>query len=184
MVMYIFVFQRDHSIQKLEDVTNTVQKTLSDLCMCNITSDNIDDEFFTCFDPSSLYVTYRARLSCVPDSHILVSYIEDWVSGGASVLVQGVQIRLDTVCPVSITSFGDGECSESPTPATSQSSSDNTSTTRSTTDNTASTTTDNTAAIIGGVVVAIVLIIAVLVFGMTVLILVWKSRHGNQKTEE
>ena len=133
--------------------------------MCNITSDNIDDEFFTCFDPSSLYVTYRARLSGVPDSHILVSYIEDWVSGGASVLVQGVQIRLDTVCPVSITSFDDGECSESPTSATSQCSS------------------DNTAAIIGGVV-AIVLIIAVLVFGMTVLILVWESRHGNQKTEE
>ena len=134
--------------------------------MCNITSDNIDGEFFTCFNPSSLYVTYRARLSGIPDGLILVSYIEDWVSGGASVLVQGVQIRLDTVCPVSITSFDDGECSESPTSASCQSSS------------------DNTAAIIGGVVVVIVLIIAVLVFGMTVLILVWKSRHGNQKTEE
>ena len=135
--------------------------------MCNITSDNIDGEFFKCFDPSSFYVTYRARLSGIPNSHILVSYIEDWVSGGASVLVQGVQIMLDSMCPTSITSFDDGECSESPTSATSQSSS------------------DNTAAIIGGVV-AIVLIIAVLVCGMAVFFMLWKSRHGilSKQTEE
>ena len=135
--------------------------------MCNITSDNIDDGFFICFDPSSLYVTYRARLSGIPDSHILVSYIEDWVSGGASVLVQGVQIKLDSVCPVSIASFDDGECSESPTSPSCQCSS------------------NNTVAIIGGVV-AIVLIIAVLVIGMSVLVLVWKSHHKNlskQKTD-
>ena len=83
--------------------------------------------------------------------------------GGASVLVQGVQFKVDCECPTSIASLDDGKCSEFPTSTTSQSPiTGNTTTT--TTDNTAATTTDKTTAIIRGVVVAIVLIIAVLAF--------------------
>ena len=165
----IFWLQGDERIfQKLEDITSVLQETLGDLCACNFTSNKIDKTFFHCFDPLSYYVTYRARLSGTPetDSHTLISHIEDWVSGGPSILVQGVLLIIDNECSVSISSVDDGECRKSPT---SQS------------------TTDNTAAVIGGVVVAIVLIIALLVFGMAVLVLVWKSRHGNlsvQKNKE
>ena len=154
-------FQSDETVQKLQDVTNEVLEELNDLCTCDITSDNIDKTSFRCFDPSSYFVTYRARLSGTPNitSHKLVSYIEDWVSGGTSIPVQGVLLRIDNECPVSIESLNDRECKETTTSSSPQSS---------------------TAAIIGGVVVAVVLIIAVLVFALTVfLVLVLKSRHGN-----
>ena len=79
------------------------------------------------------------------------------MSGGANIPVQGVLLGVDSECPVSI-AVNDGECKETPASSSSQSS---------------------TPAVIGGVVVAVVLIIAILVFAMTVLVLVWKSRHGK-----
>ena len=128
---------------------------LNELCQCGVSSDNIDGALFHCFDPSSLYVTYRARLSGTPetDGQTLVSYLENWVSGGPSISVQSILMRIDSDCPVT---FNDAECAETPV---SQS----------------STSTDNTAAIIGGVV-AVVVTVPVLIFALA---LVWRGCHGK-----
>ena len=138
--------------------------------MCDITSDNIDEGLLRCFDTSSNYVTYRARLSGFFETgrDKFISYIEDWVSGGPIVRVQGVLLEVDAGCPVSITSFNDRECVSS---SNSQSSTDDAS---------------DTTAIIGGVVIAIVLIIAVTVIITAIVIIagIRRGHHGELKVAE
>ena len=154
--------QRDESLQKLKDVTNAIEKELGDLCTCDITSNNIIEETFLCFDGSSHFVTYQAQLRGTPeaDSHTLIGYLEKWVSGEPSVLIQGVLIRIDNDCPVSITSIDDIECNKM---------------------STSSSQSYKTVGIIGGIVVASVLIIGVLVF---TLVMVWKCCHGKHSLEK
>ena len=161
--LLVRLHQIDKTEQKLEDIASAVVEELNELCQCNVSSDNIDEAFFRCFEPSSLYVTYRARLSSTPDtdSSTLVSYLESWVSGGPSITVQSIQMRIDHSCSVDIEEFDSGECVQTPA---SQS----------------STSTDNTAAIIGSTTVVVLLVIvAVLIFAV-----VWRSRHGKHKSEE
>ena len=106
-------------------------------------------------------MTFRARLggSSETDSSSLISLLESWVSGGATIIVTGVLMTVDTECSVAISSLSEGECvPDAMTTGTSSSS---------------------TGAIIGGVVgiLVVVLIIAVSVFGTVALIL--KSRRGE-----
>ena len=129
---------------------------LTDSCAeCGICSDIIDEQFFACFPESPTHVTFRARLggSSETDSVSLISLLESWVSGGATIIVTAVLMTVDAKCSVAISSLSEGEC----IPETATTSS-----------------TSNTAAIIGGVVVAVVFIIA-----LTVLIvaLVLRSRR-------
>ena len=147
--------------QKLEDITSAILEELTGSCAeCGITSDIIDRQSFVCYPESPTHVTYRARLegTSETDSGSLISLIEDWVSGGAGIIVTGVLMTVDSECSVAISSLTEGECFSSTT-SSSQSSS------------------DNTAAIIGGVVVAAFLIIAITVIAVVALIL--KYRHGN-----
>ena len=148
--------------QKLEDITSAVLEELTGSCAeCGITSDIIDRESFACYPESPTHVTYRARLegTSETDSGSLISLIEDWVSGGAGIIVTGVLMTVDSECSVAISSLSEGECSSSTTTSNSQSSS------------------DNTAAIIGGVV-AVLLIIAMSITVIAVA-LILKHCRGN-----
>ena len=111
--MYIFHAQISSVYQKLEDIANAVLEELTDSCSdCDITSDIIDKLSFSCFPESPTYVTYRARLegTSETDSGSLISLIEEWVSGGASIIVTGVLMTVDSECSVAISSFREGEC--------------------------------------------------------------------------
>ena len=102
--------------QKLEDVTSAVIEQLFDSCTdCSITSDIIDTQSFACYPESTTYVTYRARLegTSETDSDSLTSLIEDWVRGGARIVVTRLLITLDTDCSVAISSFNEEGCSSS-----------------------------------------------------------------------
>ena len=79
---------------------------------CSITNDIIDKQSFSCYPESPSFLTYRARLEGTSerDSSSLVSLIETWVRGGATVIVTGVLMRVDTECPVAISSLGEKEC--------------------------------------------------------------------------
>ena len=141
---------------KLEIITSAVLEQLTIMCTeCGITSDIIDTPSFACFPESPTSVTYRARLlgTSETDSGSLISLIEEWVSGGAGIIMTGVLVTVDSKCSVAISSLGEGECQPS--------------------------TTDNTAAIIGGVV-AVILIIAI-TFAVVAIImtLILKNRCGN-----
>ena len=174
---------------KLEDITSAVLDRLTVSCVgCGITSDIIDKQSFACYPESPTYVTYRARMqgTSETDSGSLISLIEEWVSGGASIIVTGVLLTVDSECSVAISSLSEGECSPTQPPDTDSP----TDTKPPTTDNitasegpssaTDQTSTDNTAAIIGGVV-AIVLIIAItiIIIVTIVVVLVLKNRRGN-----
>ena len=168
--------------EKLEDISNAVLEELTASCAdCGITSDIIDRQSFACFPESPTYVTYRARLegTSETDSGSLISLIEKWVSGRASIIVTGVLMTMDSECSVAISSLSEGECSptQPPTIDTKPPTIDNTTDTQ-----TDQTSTDNTAAIIGGVVaVVIVLIItiAITVIVIVIVILVMKNRRGD-----
>ena len=164
--------------EKLEDITSAVLKELTESCAeCGISNDVIDEQSFACFPESPTHVTFRARLrgSSETDSGSLISLLESWVSGGATIIVTGVLMTVDAKCSVAISSLSEGECSMITTqPPDITASSD-----------TSQSSTDNTAAIIGGVVVAVVFIIALSIFGIVALIL--KSRRRElfiRKTEE
>ena len=186
---------------KLVDITSAVLERLSTSCVdCGIDSDIIDRQSFACYPESPTYVTYRARLegTSETDSGSLISLMGEWVSGGASIIVNGVLMTVDSKCTVAISSLSEGECfpittrppdtlpptTDRPTdtkpPVT-----DNTTDTQppspdSTTDTSTAIdlgSTDNTAAIIGGVV-AVVLIIAITVI-IVIVVLVMKNRRGD-----
>ena len=170
---------------KLEDITSAVLERLTVLCVgCGITSDIIDKQSFSCYPESPTYVTYRARMqgTSETDSGSLISLIQEWVSGGASIIVTGVLMTVDSECLVAISSLSEGECTPTQPPTTDSPTdtkppiTDNTTASEGPSTATDQTSTDNTAAIIGGVV-AIVLIITV---GITVVVvLVLKSRRGE-----
>ena len=98
--------------QKLEDVTSAIVKELTPSCAeCGISSDIIDEQSFACFPESPTHVTLRARLrgSAETDSGSLISLLESWVSGGATIIVTGVLMTVDPECSVAISSLSEKE---------------------------------------------------------------------------
>ena len=136
----------------------------------------IDNQFFVCYPESPSHVTYRARLEGTSEreSGSLISLIEEWVRGEASVIVTGVLMTVDPDCSVAISSLSEGECSP---------------TTSSTTDlptvaeDLYTTTVDGgtTTAVIAGSAVAVVifLTIAITVAVVVIVFLVLKNRRGE-----
>ena len=189
MYYYAFVamIQSTDRDVKLEDITSAVLEQLTQSCAeCDITSDIIDRQSFACFPESPTYVTYRARLegTSETDSGSLISLIEEWVSGGASIIVTGVLMTVDSECSVFISSLSEGECSPTQpptphiTPDTKPPTMDNTTASDDPSVTTDQTSSDNTPAIIGGVV-AIVLIITIAITIIAIFILVMKNRRGQ-----
>ena len=84
-----------------------VRKLTSSCPECGITSDIIDMQSFSCFPESPSRVTYRARLqgTSETDSGSLISLIEKWVHDGATIVVIGLLMKVDSKCSVEISSF-------------------------------------------------------------------------------
>ena len=61
---------------------------------------SIDSELFRCFDGSAGSVMWRARLLATSEvgQDSLSSVLEDWVSGGGSVMVGGITLSLVPQC--------------------------------------------------------------------------------------
>ena len=151
--------------EKLEDITNAILEELTASCAeCGISNDIIDEQSFSCFPESPTHVTFRARLggNSETDSVSLISLLEIWVSGGATIIVTGVLMTVDAECSVAISSLSEGEC----IPETATTSS-----------------TSNTAAIIGGVVVAVVFIIALTVVIVALVLKSLRREFSVRKAE-
>ena len=106
---------------KLEIITGAVLHQLTVTCTeCGVTSAFIDTPSFACFPEFPTYVTYRARLLGTSETDSLISLIEEWVSGGAGIIMTGVLVTVDSECPVAISSLGEGECQQPPTKPTTE----------------------------------------------------------------
>ena len=139
-----------------------MQQEIETLCQCGFTIQHLSDSEFQCLTDLS-EVTFRARLhgTAQATSSELIRYIEQWIAGGGSILVERVRHFTDSTCqPVEISGFSDPECG-------------------TTTDDTQAAQSDNSAAIIGGVVVAVVLIIAMAITIIVIVILVLKNRRAS-----
>ena len=165
---------------KVEDITTAVVEELTGSCAeCGITDDIIDKQSFACFPESPTYVTYRARLegTSETDSGSLISLIEEWVSGGATIIVTEVLMTVDSKCSVAISSFSEGECTPTQPPIYST---DPTPDIIST-DTSAASESTNSAAIIGGVIVAVILIVSVaLTVTVIAVVFIMKIRRGTE----
>ena len=140
-------------------------------------TDVLDEQSFSCFEESPSFLTYRARLEGTSDtdSDFLVSLIEAWVrGGGASVIVTGVLMTVDSHCSVTISSLGQPECSPTTTPSMAPSNSPSP-TSHITVASTQSCTC--TPAIIGGTVAIVIVIIT----ATTIIALVLKNRPHTIK---
>ena len=151
----------------LEGVTQVILEQLQISCAaeCGITDDIIDMEFFACFAESPNQVTYRARLEGTSerDSGSLISLIEDWVGGGASVIVAGVLMSVDTKCWVTISSPDEPECSSGVVGSSSSSES-------------------STVVIIGAVVAVIVVVVALVIIVVIVSLTIIVKRRGKRES--
>ena len=106
------IIQVSSTEQKLTGISSAMVEQLMGSCT-ECSSDIIDKPSFSCFDESPKHVTYRARLegTSETDSGSLISLIEQWVRGGASIIVTGVLMTVDSECSVVISSLSEGECS-------------------------------------------------------------------------
>ena len=177
----------------MEDIRRTLLDQLTSSCPdCGDVV--IDRQSFACYPESPTHVTYRTRLegTSETDSGSLISLIEEWVRGGASIIVTGVLMTVDSECSVAISSLSEGECqppitdptvvstdsTTEPTADTSATDSATMATTDSSTDSTDQSSSDNNTAIIGGVV-AIAFIIAI-TFAITCIAMVYlRNRRGD-----
>ena len=194
LVIIRSILQVSSTEEKLEDITNAVSEQLTLSCT-ECSSEIIDKQSFACYDESRKLVRYRARLegTSETDSGSLISLIEQWVRGGASIIVTGVLMTVDSECPVAISSLSEGECSPTQPPDTDPTPSSTTTTPTDLTttvpgipdpsvgvtanEEEGSTDKSSSSTIIGGVVaIVIVLIIAI----TTVIVaLLLKSRRGE-----
>ena len=102
---------------KLTDIANAVVNQLKSSCTeCG--SETVDNHFFLVCNPKSpSFVTYRARLkgTSKTDSGSLVTVVEEWVRDGATVIVSGILMRVDSDCSVTVSDLDEGECSSTST---------------------------------------------------------------------
>ena len=151
--------QSDERMDKLEDMTIGVLEELTRVLIVVLLMMSLINSHF----PVSLslphnYVTYRARLegTSETDSGSLISLIEEWVSSGASIIVTGVLMTVDSECSVAISSLSEGECLTSNSSASSSS---------------------DTGAIIAGVVVIILIIAITIIIIAAVTLMIVKHRY-------
>ncbi|CAI8044499.1 hypothetical protein GBAR_LOCUS24676 [Geodia barretti] len=156
---------------KLEHITDAVVKVLK------APSDIIENTFFVCYPESPSFVTYRASLegTSETDSSSLVSLIEAWVrGGGASVIVTGVLMTVDSHCSVAISSPSEPECSPTPPAPTAKPAGIEG-------EGTSSSDTTTPAITAGVVVVTVAVIIAVAIVIVAVVFLGLRHRRGGAK---
>ena len=134
-------------------------------CAHGITVDIIDKQSFACVPEFPTYVTYCARLegTSETDSGSFISLIEEWVSGGASIIVTGVLMTVDT----ERSSFSEGKCS----PTTENS-------TMITTESTIITDGIKMPVIIGGVV-GVILVISLPIAAVVIAVALVMRSRGN-----
>ena len=160
----------------MDDITNALLNQLTAWC-AECSDGTIDTQFFICYLDSPTHVTYRVRLegNSETDSGSIISLIEEWVRGGASIIVTGVLMTVDSECSVAISSLSEGECSTTQPPTTNP----GTSTPAETL------TFSKSTVIISGSIAAIVI---VLILAITVAITCMataalRNRHGDMSTK-
>ena len=154
--------------QKAQDITVRLARGINSICGCGFNTTFITNAFLRCFDEDSpQHVTYRAVLSEteLTTAVELVSYIEQWAEVTQTLVVQSIQLGINTTCPVVITDFNSPECPEIV---------DNqvTSPTTSYTSTTVGSSSGGNGFVVGGAIAGVLLVVVIATAVVVILVLV------------
>ena len=109
---------------KHENIASVIVDDLNEDCMCGIESSDVDERsFVACDEQLDEYVTFRARLSGTSDksSKYLITLLEEWVSTGPVIIVEGVLVKVENSelsCSTVLTDFKEKSCLKDYEPST------------------------------------------------------------------
>ena len=97
------------------EIALAVSKGIDMICRCNFTSDYITDETFECdeINPDLIIINGLIISTNDRDSSDLLGDLEEWVSSGPTVVVQGKELRVVSSETSSDTSSGDDKVNTS-----------------------------------------------------------------------
>ena len=100
-------------VQKTDDITTTLVQGVIASCNCRLNSTFLFNAFLKCFADSPQHVTYRATLLSSSDlsTSKVLEYIEKWIHSTPSVIIQNLNLNLNSTCPTVIADFNSLECS-------------------------------------------------------------------------
>ena len=109
--------QHDDSLEKLSDVTEQVVLQLTDSCECALTAEYIADRRFVCDQNEPEKVVFQGRIISTPErnSTDFLPMLGSWVLNEPTIVVQGVQLKVESRCSVELANLGDTECLQPPT---------------------------------------------------------------------
>ena len=104
---------------KLSDIWTVLFESIKEDCSCSFT---LQQHFFSCLGTeNSESVVYIAELSytVIPGVVDVPSLLTSWVDSGPAIIVNSIQLQVDTTCPVVIDSLNPESCIVAPpTPPT------------------------------------------------------------------
>ena len=99
--------------ERMKQVTSAIVDNTVDFCEpCGLTTNHITNGAFQCFTQGAHEVTFRAHLYSTPTStpEEIVEHIAHWVIRGATLVIDGVLLTVDSHCDIVIDSFSEAEC--------------------------------------------------------------------------
>ena len=175
---------------KLETIATTVLDKIEKSCRCGFIRDRITDEIFRCFPASPQSMTYRVIIhgTAGATSTQLISHIEQWTAEGATVIINQILLSVDTSCSVATSSIRTNE--ECPKVLSTASGADFAPATLISSESVLTKLTNGDTgievpAIIGGSIVAmIIVVIAIASAVMAITILILKNHHTDKNSQQ
>ena len=99
---------------KLSDIWTALFESIKEDCSCSFT---LQQHFFSCLgSEDSETVVYIAELSytVIPGVVDVPSLLTSWVDSGPAIIVNSIQLQVDTTCPVVIDYLAPQSCSTTP----------------------------------------------------------------------
>ena len=104
--------QRTDSSEKTSDVVKQLVLQLTGSCECAITTKYIADGRLVCSSEPGEVVILQGRIisTTTKNSTDLVTLLQEWVLGNPTVIIQGVQLKVESECSVQLKTLGDTTC--------------------------------------------------------------------------
>ena len=109
--------QHDDSLEKLSDVTEQIVLQLTDSCECTLTVEYIADGRFVCDPNKPEKVIFQGRIISTSErnSTDFLPMLKLWKVNEPTIVVQGVQLTVDSRCSVELANLDDIRCGHLPT---------------------------------------------------------------------
>ena len=94
------------------DIVSAVVELVETMCSCIFTEGNTINTEFSCRSAENT-VVFRGEIVYTPDrftAEDLVVFISEWVQDGASIVVDGIRLDIDSTCPAELESFSFEDC--------------------------------------------------------------------------